>query len=234
MGEWQQIWGNDGAKRLWRVPDRQVTGLVRDWSADGDIKRVLDLGCGIGRHALLLARAGYEVYASDHSQTGIDSCNQWLADEGLTAHTWCAEADDIPYPDGWFDAVIAFNSIYHGSADNLITTMQRLHAKLRSGGRCFVTLLSLDNRMYGKGEQVDRDTFISQGMFHQVFAHGGERGVPHHFSSEEEVHRLFQGFEIDRLSCEELMLPSSRYTDTEEAWFKIPGAWFWRIVAHKT
>jgi len=235
MGKWQEIWRNEGAQRLWGVPDRQVVELSRAWAAEGDISRVLDLGCGVGRHVICLARQGFEVYGSDHSEAGIATCQQWLQAEGLKAVVWHGEPQDIPYPDGYFDAVIAFNSIYHGTADQVEAAMKLLHAKLRPGGRCFVTLLSKKNRMYGKGEAIEPHTFISEGMFHQLFAHGGERGVPHHFSSEEEVHQFFQGFEVESMQHEELCLPSSRHNsdDRESAWFKIPGAYFWRIVASR-
>ena len=233
MGEWREIWRDEGAKRLWRVPDPQVVALCEDWQAAGSIQRVLDLGCGVGRHVLHLARAGFELYGSDHSEEGITTCKEWLAAEGLHAVLWCSEPEEIPYPDGFFDAAIAFNSIYHGTPERVEAALRLLHAKLRPGGRCFATLLSRRNRMYGKGPPLGPHTFVSQGMFHQLFAHGGERGVPHHFSSEEEVRQWFQGFALRSLEHTELRLPSSRQGAGETTWFKIPGAYFWRVVAER-
>lgn len=231
MGEWQEIWSNEGARRLWGVPDRQVVALADAWSADGTIKRVLDLGCGVGRHALCLARKGFEVYGSDHSEAGIEACKQWLVAEGLNAQVWCSEPEEIPYSDGFFDAVIAFNSIYHGTEERVAAAMRLIHAKLRPGGRAFVTLLSRKSRMYGRGQAIGPNTFVSDGMFHQLFANGGERGVPHHFSSQDEVERFFTGFKIESLLHEELHLPSARQGGDALTWFKIPGAYFWRVVA---
>src|SRR5262245_36207175 len=45
-------------------------------------QRALDLGCGGGRHAVLLARNGFETYASDFSPVAVDHCRRWLHDEG--------------------------------------------------------------------------------------------------------------------------------------------------------
>ncbi len=230
MGEWQKIWENEGAKKLWGVPDRQVVELANSWKEEGDVHRVLDLGCGVGRHMILLANEGFEAYGSDHSKEGIDTCQQWLDAEGLKGTAWAGEPEEIPYEDGYFDAVIAFNSIYHGTIDRVEAAMRLIHQKLRPGGKAFITLLSQKSRMYGRGEKIGENTFISEGMFHQLFANGGERGVPHHFSSEEEVHRFFDGFKIQSMTHEEIHLPSAR--DGENiTWFKIPGAYFWRIVA---
>lgn len=233
MGQWQEIWREEGARRLWRVPDQQIAGLVREWKAEGTIRRVLDLGCGVGRHALLLARNGFEVYASDHSEKGVQICRQWLQAEGLPGKVWHGEMDEIPYPDYFFDAVIAFNSIYHGTAGDVEAVLKLLHAKLRPDGICFATLLSCQNRMYGKGEAVEPHTFISRGMFHQLFARGGERGVPHHFSFEEEVRTFFKKFVVRSLTHEELSLPSARQGTGEPTWFRIPGAYFWRVLASR-
>ena len=233
MGQWQEIWRDEGAKRLWGVPDRQVVELARAWKTEGSVRRVLDLGCGVGRHVLHLAREGFEVYGSDHSQAAVATCRQWIQAEGLDAEIWCGEPEEVPQPDGFFDAAIAFNSIYHGTPDRVDGALRLLHARLRPEGRCFVTLLSRRNRMYGKGEALGPHTFISQGMFHQLFAHGGERGVAHHFSSEEEVHRLLRGFKVESLRHEELALPASRPRADGSEWFKIPGAYFWRVVASR-
>ncbi len=232
MGKWQEIWRNEGGNRLWRVPDFQVAELAQSWADDGKISRVLDLGCGIGRHVLLFARKGFEVYGSDHSEAGIKACKEWIRDERLGAEIWCGEPEDIPYPDGFFDAIIAFNSIYHGTGDQVASIIKLLHSKLRLGGRCFVTLLSRENRMYGKGKALEPHTFVSEGMFHKLFTHGGERGVPHHFSSKAEVLKLFDDFKLESLRHEELQLPSSHSGDGF-TWFKIPKAYFWRVVVTK-
>ena len=152
MVKWQEIWQTEGSNRLWSVPDRQVLEIVRAWKSDKNIRRVLDVGCGLGRHAILLAREGFEVYGSDHSPTAIETCRRWLGAERLDGEFWCGELDDIPFPDGYFDAVIAFNSIYHGTHQAVEAVASLLHAKLRTDGRCFVTMPSRQNRMYGKGQ----------------------------------------------------------------------------------
>lgn len=39
---------------------------------NGDVTTILDLGCGIGGHALILGRRGYHVVGVDHSQDMLD------------------------------------------------------------------------------------------------------------------------------------------------------------------
>ena len=50
------------------------------------MKRVLDLGCGAGRHTVYLAQEGFEVYTLDISLEGVEHIAQWLTGEGLQAN----------------------------------------------------------------------------------------------------------------------------------------------------
>ncbi|HUF12648.1 MAG TPA: methyltransferase domain-containing protein [Longimicrobiales bacterium] len=50
--------------------------------------RVLDAGCGDGRHALYLARAGFEVDAFDLSERGVAKLRQRAGSDGLNVTTW--------------------------------------------------------------------------------------------------------------------------------------------------
>ena len=40
------------------------------------LRRVLDLGCGAGRHLVYLAKEGFEVYGTDISETGLEYARQ--------------------------------------------------------------------------------------------------------------------------------------------------------------
>src|ERR1700730_5359593 len=61
--------------------------------------RILDVGCGPGRHAHALARLGVEV-------VGVDIAAAFLAEAG--AGTWVrADARRLPFVPGGFDAAIS-------------------------------------------------------------------------------------------------------------------------------
>jgi SAM-dependent methyltransferase len=231
--DWEGLWQQAGTRRLWVVPDRHVVALVRDWKGEGGIRRVWDLGCGTGRHGLLLAREGFDVYVSDPSETAVRVCADQLRAENLDAQVWRGDVSDVPYRDEFFDAVIAFNSIYHGTTRDLKGAIWLLGRKLRPAGVCFVTLPSRRNRLYGKGRAVEPHTFISQGLFPQLFPHAGEQGIPHHFCSEDETRALFAEFELVSLTHEELSLPSGGWEETSPSWFRIPGAYFWHVLARR-
>ncbi len=69
--------------------------------------RVLDVGCGPGRHALELAKRGYEVVGVDISETFIDLARAAAAEQGLAAATFeVADARALRF-DSEFDLVLS-------------------------------------------------------------------------------------------------------------------------------
>jgi SAM-dependent methyltransferase len=233
MGGWEEIWQGDGARQLWSIPDRRVIELCAKWKESGTVRRVLDLGCGVGRHLHLFASQGFDTYGLDHSETGLDTCRRRLQAEGLAASLHHGEMNDIPFPDGYFDAVVAFNSIYHGTALQVDAGVELVWQKLRAGGECFATFLSRRNRLYGKGEPMETHTFSDPRMYKELVGGDGESGVSHHFSSEDEVRHFFRAYEIMSLEHEELRLALPGKNGAAPSWLPIRNSFFWQIVARK-
>jgi len=233
MGTWEDIWRGDGAKRLWSTPDRRVSAMANAWKQSGAIHRVLDLGCGVGRHVHLFASLGFDVYGLDHSQTGLDTCRRRLHAEGLHADLRLGDMATIPFPDGYFDAVLAFNSIYHGLTTEVDAAVELVRRKLRAHGICCATFLSRDNRLYGQGDPLEPHTFADPRMYKELFASDGESGVTHHFSSEDEVRHFFRAYDIESLDHEELRLALPGKDGAAPQWLPIRHSYFWHIVARK-
>lgn len=82
-------------------PDPRVVTLVDIFRAR-NYKRVYDLGCGIGRHVILFASYGFDVFGSDISQNGLEYAKRWLQQEGLTASLFFADMTAIPCPSNYY------------------------------------------------------------------------------------------------------------------------------------
>ncbi|RZQ61624.1 class I SAM-dependent methyltransferase [Amycolatopsis suaedae] len=98
--------------------------------------RVLDLGCGPGRSALLLAEAGCEVTAVDLHQPFLDELIERARRRGLAVTAVKASMADLPYADGSFDLLWAESSVYILGFDNALRQWRRL---LAPGGTLVVT-----------------------------------------------------------------------------------------------
>jgi SAM-dependent methyltransferase len=112
----------------------------------GQGTKVIDVGCGAGRHSFEAYRRGADVVAFDQDATGlagVDTMFRAMADSGevppaARAETVVGNALALPYPDRTFDCVIASEILEHVPADN--KAIDELIRVLKVGGRLAVTV----------------------------------------------------------------------------------------------
>jgi len=108
--------------------------------------RVLDLGCGAGRHAFEAYRRGAHVVAFDHSAPELaDVARMFRLMAGAKEVSADASAETVqgdvlalPFPNGCFDVVIAAEVLEHIPDDE--AAMREIVRVLRPGGRIAVTV----------------------------------------------------------------------------------------------
>ncbi|MFC3979160.1 class I SAM-dependent methyltransferase [Streptosporangium jomthongense] len=156
---WDQVWRTGDGRADWSTVDPWVAGtvgLLRERRA----RTVLDLACGVGRHAVFLARSGFRCWAVDASPTAVEHTRAAAEQAGVDVDLRIGQMNRLPYPDGHFDYVLAYNAIYHGDPEAVRATVQEIHRVLRPGGLYQVTMLSRRNRGYGQGVEVAEGTFV--------------------------------------------------------------------------
>src|SRR5581483_9046023 len=129
---WDRRWGTAEGRADWLEPEPEVRDVVPVLQARG-AKALLDLGCGVGRHALFLAEAGFTVDAIDGSPVGIAEAGRSAAARGLRLNLQEAPADALPFADRAFDFVLSWNVIYHGNQGDVGRRLAEIWRVLRPG-----------------------------------------------------------------------------------------------------
>jgi len=109
-------------------------------------ERVLDMGCGAGRHAFEMYRRGADVIAFDQDADELSGVRDLFAamkdagevPDGAEADVKEGDALSLPFADGEFDRVVAAEVLEHIPAD--IQAIQELARVLRPGGTIALTV----------------------------------------------------------------------------------------------
>ncbi len=130
-------------------------------------QRVLDVGCGPGRHALALARRGMEVMGIDHSPDFLALARDAAMAEGLTIEFLERDVRDLDF-DVEFDAVICLCQGGFGllGGRDEPQVFARIARSVRPGGRLALSAFSaaFAVRFIEDGESFDPAT----GVLHEV------------------------------------------------------------------
>jgi SAM-dependent methyltransferase len=172
--------------------------------------KILDLGCGGGRHTIVLASEGFQTYATDISKEGIKHTNAWLGELGLKAVVKKASMEKQPFPEGFFDGVIAFGVIYYNNLNGLKKTVAEINRILKTGGQALIYTKTTEDRRYGKSEPVEKNMFVINDM-----PDTGEQGMTMCLIGEEDINDLFQSFSRINVERTETTVDNLREKDSE-------------------
>lgn len=192
--------------RDWEKAYREK-GEIQTWASDivkdsvellrkKDVKRILDLCFGTGRHTIFLAEKGFDVYGIDISEKGKEIAKRKAKERNLkNVHLKIADMHDIPFENNSFDAAIAIYALNHNTLAGLKKTISELERILKPKGILVTTLISTKDPRYGTGKEIEPNTFTN-------LEDPTESDVPHRFSDKKEVKELFSKFDLIKLKEE--------------------------------
>jgi ubiquinone/menaquinone biosynthesis C-methylase UbiE len=191
---WEDIFKKRG--KYFFKPHPQMNKVIKLLKKE-KVSKVLDLGCGSGRHAVLLAKKGFDVYGMDVSQSGLKLTKKWLNELYLKARIKNASCyEKFPYKDNFFDALITVQVIHHARLKDIKTCIKEIERVVKPGGIVFITVTK--NKMKHRATKVK---VIAPRTY--VMLDGNEKGVPHYIYNKKLLKEYFSNFKILDISLDD-------------------------------
>lgn len=180
---------------LKRIPRRlqKTAQFITDAATDfqkHNFKRIVDLGCGAGRHSILLANAGFDIIGIDISKSALRLARQWAQKEKTEKIAFVrATMTNIPLIDNCTDAVISVSVIHHAIKKEIVTTVNEVHRILRKNGKFLANIASVEDPRHGTGRMLEKNTFSMLESYEQK-----NFEELHHFFTRTEATSLLRHF----------------------------------------
>jgi SAM-dependent methyltransferase len=115
---------------------RPSDALLRTFAAVPLHGRVLDAGCGTGRHLAALALLGFEATGVDCDGAALDAAHA----AAPASEVVLADVTALPFPDAYFGWVIAFRLLSSLDAGAQAPLLRELRRVLAPGGWLYVAV----------------------------------------------------------------------------------------------
>ncbi len=128
-----------------KVTKKQVT-FIRNKISKDEHASILDIGCGLGRHSIMLSEYGYDVIGIDINEELLSQVRDTSLNSKNTPIFLRLDMRDINKLDKKFDAVLSlWQSFGYYSADENYHVLQQIYQRLNPGG---ILLLDIYNKSY--------------------------------------------------------------------------------------
>lgn len=160
----RSYWNNrykDGA--IWGTDMCPSAVLARASFKEHGVKDILVPGCGYGRNSLYFAQEGFNVMAFDISDTAIEYAREQAARQALDnlAYDEISLFEPKPFKEKQFDGIYLSNIIHLFMETERKQVVKMMTSLLKPNGILAFTVLSVhDQGNYGKGEEIEPNTFM--------------------------------------------------------------------------
>jgi ubiquinone/menaquinone biosynthesis C-methylase UbiE len=178
--------------KIWLIPAPEAYYYSNIWLEKG-FTTFLDLGCGLGRHAIFFAKKGFDVYAMDLSKDAIERLSKESDTNNLNIKSYIGDVKNLPYMDNQFDCLLSYHVIYHADTDDMNNIVNEIFRIIKPGGEFLITMASQSSNEFKSQNNivVDKNT--------RMKSEGQEKNIPHYYANHKNIYKLFSAFNIIKL-----------------------------------
>ena len=201
MVDSKEAWTNLHKESRYRpkYPSEPVVQFVfRNFRRDGK-EKVLDLGCGAGRHIFFMGSEKIQPYGLDFSSEGVNYTKKMLDNLDMQEYVdniKVGSMTEIPFKDNMFDGIVSYGSLCYLSMTDIKKTISEMKRVLRPGGKIFCVTRSIEDYRCSKGnciETKEKNTYYVD-VDNTKLCANSENGMLMHFLDKQEIEELFSDF----------------------------------------
>lgn len=124
-------------------------------------KQVLDYGFGAAANLIHLARRGFTMTGVEVSPSAVEIAKNRCSQDNVQADLRLVEGGSLPFDNGCFDAVIAWQVLYYNNWASFHSAMQEIERVLRPGGIFIGTMAGVGDISHKLGKSIGDCEYIS-------------------------------------------------------------------------
>ncbi len=209
-------------------------------------KKILDVGCGQGRHSIELAKRGYQhITAYDFSERLLKKAKEMS--KGLKINFEQKDCRHLRAGQN-FDAVICLYDVIGSfrSLDDNVCIIKSIYKSLKKGGRCVISVMNMEltqNIAIHKTDNIKKNPqALLQLKASRIMQSSGDVFNPDYFLLDTSSHLIYrkEQFEMDDELSSEYVIADYRFTRSEicdileECGFRIILAEYVKVGAWET
>ncbi len=170
----------ESEERIWGERPSHTAEYALELFERRNIKRIMVPGAGYGRNTKFFSSKGYAVTGVEISEEAYKIA---LAYDERTEF-YKSSILDIQITNESYDAIYCFNVLHLFRENERVLFLDKCFDWLKAGGVAFFTVFSTEEKSYGKGSEVEKNTFESK------------QGRPVHYFSDQDIKDHFSKFDI--------------------------------------
>ena len=132
------------------------------------VKRIMDVGCGTGRHYVPLTQAGYDIAGVDPSENMLNKLRDKLKALNINPQIIVKDMREIDF-NMQFDAVICMNSafLYMLTDEDILKALKAFQRALNDGGLVIIDIMNFLS-LFGRYKEMIAGKYIKDNVIFET------------------------------------------------------------------
>ncbi len=209
---WKMVSNDD---EYWNSPSPEIYYLCENWKSK-NFNIFLDIGCGLGRNCIFMAKKGFTVSTFDLSEDSVKATQQKATQQGVKLKDiQVADMLNIPYPNNSFDCILAMNVISHTDKIGFDKILKEIKRVLKPNGEVYFTVGSKESYWYNNPNCIYVDDFTKIRI-----ENGPENGIPHFYIDDNDCKSIFNDFKIIQIQNIRNLTQYGNFSPHYHIWLK--------------